>query len=114
MLGHRLQQLSEEMHAAAAGYKPTGMLEWGMDMQSLETVLGNVAQVLRALESGADNLPVNPAVKATLGSVAALQQSCSSAAADIHATFRAVHATELDRLENPRPDEQMWDVAANK
>lgn len=114
MLGNRLEQLSDEMIAAAVGYKPDGMLQWGRDMRTLETVLGNVAQVLRALEHGAEDLPVNKTVLATLGSVAALQQSCSAAAADIHSTFRAVHAAELERLENPRSNEQMWDAAANK
>ncbi len=113
-LGLLLHDLSGQMAAAATGYEPDGMLQWGADMQALEGVLDNVAGVLRALEKGAEDLPIEPAVKHTLASVGALQSSCSSAAAEIHATFRAVHDAELDRLENPRPGEEKWDAAANQ
>lgn len=113
-LGLLLHDLSGQMAAAATGYEPDGMLQWGADMQALEGVLDNVAGVLRALEKGADDLPIEPAVKHTLASVGALQSSCSSAAAEIHHTFRAVHEAELDRLENPRPGERKWDAAANQ
>jgi hypothetical protein len=114
VLGNRLEELSNDMIAAATGYAPDGMLEWGRDMAHLETILGNVAQMIRTLEQGAQGHPVNPAVIATIGAVAALQQSCSSAAGDIHSTFRALHAAELERLENPRPNEHMWDARANQ
>jgi hypothetical protein len=114
VLGNRLEELSNDMTTAATGYTPDGMLQWERDIKRLPAMLANVAQCLRAIESGAGNLPVNPAVIATLGSVAALQMSCSSAAADIHATFRAVHAAELERLENPRTNEHMWDAKANQ
>jgi hypothetical protein len=73
-----------------------------------------VGGVLQALQSGADDLPVNQVVKDTIGAVAELQTACSSAAAEIHATFRAVHRADLERLENPRANEQMWDAAANQ
>ena len=53
-------------------------------------------------------------MKASLGSVAGLQRACSSAAGEIHATFRGVHAEDLARLEAPRPAEAKWDVRANQ
>lgn len=113
-LGNILEDLSEQMIAAAAGYDPEGMAQWGRDMRALEQVLLNIGGVLQAIQRGADDLPVNPVVKETIGAVGELQQACSSAAADIHATFQAVHRAELDRLENPRPNEAKWDATANQ
>lgn len=113
-LGLYLQDLSGQMAAAAAVYEPEGMLEWGQDMAMLEDVLANVAGVLEALERGTDGLPIEPAVKSTIGTVAALQHSCAEAAGEIHTTFRAVHADELARLENPRANEHKWDTGRNQ
>jgi hypothetical protein len=113
-LGGVLEDLSGQMAAAAAAYEPDGMLQWGRDMRSLENVLENIAHVLRGLEHGADGLPLEPAVKASLSNVAGLQHACSSAAGEIHTTFRGVHADDLARLEAPRPAEAKWDVRANQ
>ena len=113
-LGQILTDLSEQMVGAANGYDPEGMLEWGRDMQAMEQVLTNIGGVLQALQRGADDLPVNQVVKDTIGAVGELQSACSSAAAEIHATFRAVHHAELDRLENPRPNEAKWDASVNQ
>ena len=113
-LGLFLEDLSGQMAAAAAMYTPEGMLEWGQDMAMLETVLTNVAAVLEALEKGANDLPIEPTVRGTIGTVASLQHACADAADDIHSTFRAVHADELARLENPRPAEHKWDLGANQ
>jgi hypothetical protein len=113
-LGQTLIDLSEQMVGAATGYDPDGMLEWGRDMQAMEQVLTNIGGVLQALKSGADDLPVNNVVKETIGSVGELQQACSSAASEIHATFEAVHHAELERLRNPRPNEAKWDATANR
>lgn len=109
-----LEDLSGQMAAAAAAYEPDGMLAWGRDVRALEGVLSNVAQVLRALQAGADGLPLDPAVKDSLGSVAGLQHACATAAGEIHATWRGVHAEDLARLEAPRPAEALWDVRANQ
>lgn len=113
-LGLLLTELSGQMAAATAGYDPEGMAQWGADMQALEGVLTNVAMVLRNIEHGANDLPIEPAVVGTIGTVAALLEAASSAAGEIHSTFRTVHKDELDRIENPRTGESKWDVEANR
>ena len=35
-------------------------------------------------------------------------------AAEAHAIHRIAHAAELERIENPRPNERLWDVVGNR
>lgn len=113
-LGLLLTELSGQMQAATAGYDPEGMAQWGADIQALEGVLNNVAGVLRNFEHGANDLPIEPAVVGTIGTVAGLLEAAASAAAEIHTTFRTIHKDDLDRIENPRTNEAKWDMEANK
>jgi len=56
-----------------------------------------------ALDAGADGLPINPAVKVMVDGLTGLQLERAAAAGDVHAMFRAVHAIDLARLEEPAP-----------
>lgn len=112
--GQMLTSMAGQMAAQTAGYKPGGMVEWGHDLAQIGPMLTNVAGVLNSYGHGADDLPVDDAVKEAISSVEAMIHQCASSAREIETTFRQVHETELARLEKPRPNEQMWDVGQNK
>lgn len=113
-LGLMLTEMSGQMAAAATGYDPDGMDQWGTDIQALESILGNIAGMVRAIEKGADGEPIEQAVTGAISTVASLLEAAASAAGEIHATFETVHKDDLDRLRNPRTNEHKWDIGANK
>lgn len=112
--GQFLSNTAGHMAAQSATYEPNSMVEWGHDVAELQNMLTQVAGVLGGIGHGADNLPIDPAVKETIASVEALIHQCASAAGEIHSTFRTVHADDLKRIENPRQGEDKWDVRVNR
>lgn len=113
-LGLMLTDLAGQMSAAATGYDPESMTQWGADIQALGPILGHIGGMIRAFEQGAGDLPVEPAVVGAISTVAGLLEAASSAAEEIYSTFRTVHKDDLDRLENPRTNEEKWDAGVNK
>jgi hypothetical protein len=57
---------------------------------------------------------VDPAVTERLREIAATVSGMSDFAGEAHAIHRVAHAKELERIEDPRPGERMWDVAQNQ
>jgi hypothetical protein len=53
-------------------------------------------------------------VPAHLAEIAATVAGMGDFAAEAHAIHRMAHAAEMERIENPRPHEELWDVAANR
>jgi hypothetical protein len=76
-----------------------------------EAVASSVATVAERLGS---EFPVHPSVPEHLQEIAATVAGMGEFAGEAHAIHRTVHATELERIEDPRPNEGIWDVAANQ
>jgi hypothetical protein len=76
--------------------------------EAVSTSIGHVASRL-----GSD-FPVDPAVTERLREIASTVAGMSEFAGEAHAIHRSAHAKELERIEDPRPGEQMWDVARNR
>jgi hypothetical protein len=76
--------------------------------EAVSTSVGHVASRL-----GSD-FPVDPAVTERLREIASTVAGMSEFAGEAHSIHRSAHARELERIEEPRPGEQMWDVARNQ
>jgi hypothetical protein len=75
-----------------------------------EAVAASIARVAERLGS---EFPVHPAVPEHLHEIAATVAGMGEFAGEAHAIHRTVHEAEMERIENPRPNERLWDVADN-
>lgn len=76
--------------------------------EAVSTSIGHVAGTL-----GAD-FPVDPSVPERLNEIAATVAGMADFSGEAHAVHRAAHAREMERIEEPRPNEQIWDVSQNQ
>lgn len=76
-----------------------------------EAVASSVSCVAERLGS---EFPVHPSVPEHLQEIAATVAGMGEFAGEAHALHRVAHATEMERIEEPRPNEGLWDVAANQ
>ena len=82
--------------------------ELGQLYEALATTQANLAQ-----RFGSD-LPIGEPVVEHLGELASGAASLTDHAQQGREIFRSVHQAEFERLENPRPHEEMWDVSNNQ
>jgi hypothetical protein len=102
---------AEAVHEHVGSYEP----ESGTDLDLFLGELGPLYESLgAAMGHLADRLgsefPVHPAVIEHLHEIAATTAGLSEFAAEAHAIHRVAHAKELERIEEPRPNEGLWDV----
>jgi hypothetical protein len=76
--------------------------------EALAAAMASVASRLGA------EFPVHPSVPEHLDEIAATIAGMGEFAAEAHAIHRVAHADEMERIENPRPNEELWDVAGNR
>jgi hypothetical protein len=95
---------------------------WAPDnARDLDTFLSSLPRLFEALAGSlryvADRLgsdfPVHPSIPEHLNDIASTVNGMSDYAGEAHALHRVAHAHELERIEEPRPGEQMWDVGNN-
>lgn len=92
--------------------------ESALDLDSFLSGLPRLFDTLAAAVSGvAERLtaefPIHPSVPEHLEEIAATVAGMSEFAAEAHAIHLVAHAAEMERIENPRPNEELWDVATN-
>jgi hypothetical protein len=90
-----------------------------MDLDSFLAGLPRLFEALAAAVAGVaerlgSDFPVDPAVPEHLDEIAATVAGMGEFAAEAHAIHRVAHAAEMERIENPRPHEELWDVVANR
>lgn len=76
-----------------------------------EAVAASVARVAERLGS---EFPVHPSVPEHLQEIAATVAGMAEFAGEAHAIHRIAHAAEMERIEDPRPNERLWDVVENQ
>lgn len=80
----------------------------GQLYEALATTQANLAQRFQS------DLPIGSAVVEHLSELASAAASLTDHANQARGIFRSHHAEEFERLENPRPREELWDVRANQ
>jgi hypothetical protein len=93
--------------------------ENALDLDSFLAGLPRLFEALAAAVAGVaerlgSEFPVHPSVPEHLEEIAATVAGMGEFAAEAHAIHRMAHAAEMDRIENPRPHEELWDVAGNR
>jgi hypothetical protein len=89
--------------------------ESATDMESVLSQLPELPEALgQALNSIAEKLssdyPVDEAVPEILRDAASHISGTSDQLAEVHSAFRSRHEDDLRRIEEPRPNEKIWDV----
>ena len=111
----RFVEAAAEMAGAASAYSPTGMIQVGQDLARLPEALQHVAEALRITVQQAHGMyPIHPQIVELLGGVYQQLQQAATTAEEIGPAFRTLHRVEIERIENPRVGEQMWDISANR
>jgi hypothetical protein len=105
---------SEDFLAAAQRAQPDGMLEVVADAHAFPEVLGNLAQAMQVRYSKAQMMPFHAVIKDLYQAVHGASVAVQQTAEDIGPLIERIHRDDLDRLRNPRTNEQMWDASANQ
>jgi hypothetical protein len=110
-----LFQAARQVHATAASYKPKGMLARRLEAYEMPLTLGEIAAGLRLLaHTHTSNEPLNSAYAAAVMQIAATVETAAQASKQLFPAFDALHPTQVRRLLNPQPGEEMWDTINNR
>jgi hypothetical protein len=114
MSGHHFTAAAVEMARAASAYEPTAMLQVGQDFASLPDALQLVAEAMKITTEKADGpYPLDPQIIELMRGIYQLTQKAAEMAGELAPAFENLHHVDLERHRNPRPGEEMWDIAAN-
>ena len=80
-------------------------------LQDLYHELGN--SIVQTGERLASEHPIDASVTESLKQMGAVTTQIGEFGGEVHATFRAAHAEDLRRLEEPRPGEHEWNTDRN-
>jgi hypothetical protein len=101
-----------EAIAALGQFSPETASELSAYLHDIQEVPQALAEALAAnAEHFGSDKPVDSRIADMLRDASATARGANEALADAHDTFRQLHERELERIENPRPGEQMWDVS---
>ncbi|HVB44935.1 MAG TPA: hypothetical protein VNF47_19850 [Streptosporangiaceae bacterium] len=109
----------EAVTEAVSEYVGAWVPESALDLDSFLAGLPGLFDALAAAVAGVaerlgSEFPVHPSVPEHLQEIAAVVAGMGEFAAEAHAIHRSVHAAEMERIESPRPNEELWDVARTR
>ncbi len=106
-----LTQAAEAAHDGFAGFDPHNAAELRGMFDDLPGFFEALASGVSALAARfGDELPVDSRVAEYVRDMVGDLASLHGQADDLKATFEQAHETELARIDNPRPAEEVWDV----
>lgn len=94
---------SPESHADAEDFFQHGLP--GV-FEALGQALGRLSQTLPGEK------PLDSSLSEVLGEMGSTTGGFAEVARELYPLYRSAHEREIDRIENPRPGEGMWDVSA--
>lgn len=109
-----IEQAAEAIGAVGA-WEPESITEIDQFLDDL----GSLYEALAATQANlaqrfASDLPIGRPVVEYMSELASGAAALTDHASQGRAIFRSHHEGEFERLENPRPHEEMWDVTANQ
>lgn len=109
-----IDQAVDAVHAIGA-WEPESI----NDVDEFLTDLGNLYEALATTQANlaqrfGSDLPIGAPIVDHLAELASGAAALTDHANEGRSIFRSVHEAEFERLENPRPREEMWDVSANR
>jgi len=113
-MSNHVDAAAEAIDQHIGGWQPENALDLDMFLSALPRLFESLSG---ALSHVADNLsdqhPVDPAVTERLREIASTVAGMSEHASEAHTVHRSAHERELERIENPRPNERLWDTVEN-
>lgn len=111
----RFLEAASEMLGAALSYRPEGMMQVGNDFNRMPEAFRNIANAMQMMAQRAHaEDPIHAAIIDQMQVVYQHLQAAATAAEELGPAFRSLHAVDIQRLEQPRVNEQRWDVSANR
>lgn len=114
-MSHQLEDTADAIEQGIGGFDPENAVDLGSWLASLPRVEeARATAYSRAADRLADGHPVHPDVIEHLREMASQADGQREYAEEAHHIFTTSHEAELERLENPRPNERLWDVVENQ
>nr|WSZ99554.1 hypothetical protein OH820_31350 [Streptomyces sp. NBC_00857] len=112
----RIIEASREMVGSSLMYNPEGMMEIGNDFSQMPEFLQNLAKAIYEMTSQVQegDTPMDPAIVDKVKAIHAGIRQVAQSAEDLKPMFENYHADDIKRIRNPRRNEQLWDVSANR
>lgn len=110
----RVRDAAQEMQdaLAALGGSSVGMLAYEQGLKELGPTLAAIADGVKTMATVAeDEQPLDSSVLEFFSTIEDAARGAAEVAEELPGLFRAAHEIELERLENPRVNEQRWDVS---
>jgi len=104
----------EEPVMLAEANEPDGMLDFGRKLEAEgEAAEEHNAVAQQWADMAESELPLNPAARDAVRQYAEAWSIVAEMGAQMATVFGDDHADDMERLESPRVNEQMWDASAN-
>ena len=107
-------QAARQLHAAAAKFKPRGMIEVRAECYELPHALTEIAGALRTRAQECTKQPLEAPLAAAIMQIATCVDTAAQASRSLGPAFDGLHPTEVNRILKPRPNEQAWDTTNNR
>jgi hypothetical protein len=113
-VSNHIEAAAEAIEEHIGGWQPENAVDLDAFLSALPRLFESVAGSVRTVaERLGDEFPVHPSVVDHLREISATVAGMTDFSAEAHSTHRQAHAHELERIEEPRPGESMWDVERN-
>jgi hypothetical protein len=114
-VSHQLQDTAEAIEQGIGAFDPENANDLGDFLKSLPDIHEAEASAYsRQADQLSEGQPVHPAVIEHLRELASQADGLREYAAETYHIWATAHEAELQRLENPRPNESLWDVVENQ
>jgi hypothetical protein len=102
---------TEPIDQNIGGYHPESATDLDLFLQDFPQLFEHLGQAVITMASTlGEQFPVDPSLPEKLREIGASVSGMAEEAREAHGVHRNVHEAEMNRIENPRPNEQMWDV----
>jgi hypothetical protein len=108
---NHISAASEGIAQHIGSWEPENAKDLDGFLAALPELFDTLGGSLRSVAGRLDGLPIHRSVIERLHDIAATIGGMSDFSGEAHATHRAQHEKELERIENPRPQEEFWDVS---
>jgi hypothetical protein len=110
MSGASIAQNAAEAAEALASWHPEDGEDADVTLKALAGMVESWHAGLQGLISNLHDNPIDPGVMEEMEEVVSNLAGASEGLHQAYASFRAKHEAELQRVEEPRPNESMWNV----
>lgn len=110
-----ITRAAEEFSQAVSNFEPQGPNEMVGAFDGMPDAMEELTSAVAGLVSRAQSeMPIEPGTKSALDDLLSSMSGLRGQAEDVARRFRQDHESELNRIENPRPNERLWDVTQNQ